>query len=100
MTSLNFTQDTSQSMLDNPWDGMKVFQLTPWPQKVELTYYDIGPFEDLKPGYVTEFAFENGHARYVLVSDVDGLGCDWECELLAGSTWTQPSAEALEKIVG
>jgi hypothetical protein len=95
MTNLNFVQDTSRSMPDNPWVGMRTYQLTPWPQSVELTYYDIGPEQDLKPGYVTEFAFENGSARYRLVKDIGGFGCDWECELLPGSTWSQPPAEAL-----
>jgi hypothetical protein len=74
---------------------MKTYQLTPWPERVELTYYDIG--ENVQIGQTTAFNWENGRAEYLVVSDINGLGCDFECELLPGSTWQEPPPEALKR---
>jgi len=93
MTSLNFHQDTSGSDPDNPWSGMKTYQLTPWPAEVEITYYDFGPSAEIKKGDRTRFDWENGSAEYEALES----GLDVMCKLLPGSTWTEPPAKAKRK---
>lgn len=76
----------------NGWDGVKWYQLEPWPERCVIIYYDIG--SNVKIGDLTDFSFENGHAVYKVISDPDGLGCDFVCELQPGSTWKKPPAAA------
>ncbi len=92
MTDLNFKQYPGKSNPDNPWDGMKTYQLTPWPEVCVITYYDFGP-TPIKPGDRTRFDWENGSAEYEAVTG----GLDPECKLLPGSTWEQPPPEALKR---
>lgn len=90
MTDLNFKQYPGRSNPENPWVGMKMYQLTPWPETCEITYYDIGEFRSVKIGQVVSYHWENGSARYEVVCDISGLECDFECRLLPGSTWEPP----------
>lgn len=71
------------------------YQLEPWPETCEFTYYDIaaGPIEI---GQTFWMNFANGSAQYRVAKDRNGCGCDFDCELLPGSTWKPPPAKVLK----
>jgi hypothetical protein len=93
MTSLDFHQVSSRTERNDHWIDVKTYQLTPWPEKVEITYYDFGPDDEIKKGDRTRFDWENGSAEYEALES----GLDVICKLLPGSTWKEPPAKAKRK---
>lgn len=94
MTDLNFKQcHPSGFDTENPWRSLVTYQLTPWPSRCTITYYDFGTRPYVKIGDRTRFDWANGSAEYEAVTG----GLDPECRLLPGSTWEEPPPEALKR---